>query len=74
MARKPNARLLDSGDTFPALDITLTDGNRLRLPADLTRPYDAVLLNRGPGARSVWRSSRRFNPGSRSFMRRTSVS
>lgn len=47
MARKTNAPLLDSGDAFPALELTLTDGRRLHLPADLSRPYNVVLVNRG---------------------------
>jgi peroxiredoxin len=47
MARKPNARILDAGDPFPALELTLTDGKRLRLPADLTHPFNVVLVNRG---------------------------
>jgi peroxiredoxin len=47
MARKTNARLLDAGDTFPGLELTLTDGTRLRLPADLTRPFNVILVNRG---------------------------
>lgn len=47
MARKPNAPLLDSGDAFPGLDLTLIDGSRLRVPADLSRPYNVVLVNRG---------------------------
>lgn len=32
MSRKPNAPLLDTGDHFPALELTLTDGTRLSLP------------------------------------------
>jgi peroxiredoxin len=47
MARKKNARLLDAGDIFPGLELTLTDGKRLRLPADLTQPFNVVLVNRG---------------------------
>lgn len=47
MARKTSAPLLDSGDAFPALELTLTDGGRLHLPADLSRPYNVVLVNRG---------------------------
>ena len=47
MARKTNARFLDAGDTFPGLELTLTDGKRLRLPADLTQPFNVVLVNRG---------------------------
>ncbi|BDG04193.1 peroxiredoxin family protein [Anaeromyxobacter oryzae] len=47
MARKANAPLLDAGDPFPALELTLTDGRRLTLPADLSRPYNVVLVNRG---------------------------
>jgi|SoiMethySBSTD1v2_1073268.scaffolds.fasta_scaffold483103_1 peroxiredoxin len=47
MARKPNAPFLDAGDRFPALELTLTDGRRLTLPADLSGPYNVVLVNRG---------------------------
>jgi peroxiredoxin len=47
MARKTNARLLDAGETFPELDLTLTSGRWLRLPADLTQPFNVVLVNRG---------------------------
>jgi peroxiredoxin len=47
MARKTNARLLDAGDTFPGLELMVTDGQRLRLPADLGRPFNVVLVNRG---------------------------
>jgi peroxiredoxin len=47
MARKTNARLLDAGDTFPGLELTLTDGKRLRLPADLGQQFNVVLVNRG---------------------------
>lgn len=47
MARKPDARLLDGGDPFPPIELTLTDGRRMALPAALTQPYTAVLVNRG---------------------------
>lgn len=47
MARKTNARLLDAGDTFPRLELILTSGRRLRLPEDLTQPFNVVLVNRG---------------------------
>ena len=47
MSRKPNARLLDAGDHFPALELTLTDGRQLSLPTGLDRPYNVVLINRG---------------------------
>jgi len=47
VARKPNAPLLDAGDVFPALQLTLTDGRSITLPADLSRPYGVVLVNRG---------------------------
>ena len=47
MARKPNAPLLDAGDTLPVLELTLTDGRSLTLPSDLSRPYNVVLVNRG---------------------------
>jgi peroxiredoxin len=47
MARKPNAPVLDAGDPFPVLELTLTDGSNLTLPAGLSRPYNVVLVNRG---------------------------
>lgn len=47
MARKTNARLLDAGDSFPALELSVTDGRQLRLPSDLTQPFNVVLVNRG---------------------------
>ncbi len=47
MARKTNARLLDTGDTFPTLELTLTDGKRLSVPTGLTQPFNVVLVNRG---------------------------
>ncbi len=47
MARKTSAPLLDEGDPFPRLELTLTDGKRLTLPGDLSRPYNVVLVNRG---------------------------
>lgn len=47
MARKANARLLDTGDTFPLLELTLIDGKRLSVPGDLTHPFNVVLVNRG---------------------------
>lgn len=47
MARKHDTPLLDTGDPFPALELTLTDGRNVALPADLTHPYNVVLVNRG---------------------------
>ena len=47
MARKANAPLLDAGDLFPVLELTLTDGTHLSLPTDLSRPYNVMLVNRG---------------------------
>lgn len=47
MARDSGARLLDAGDTFPDFQLSLVDGGRLSLPAELTRPFNAVLVNRG---------------------------
>jgi peroxiredoxin len=47
MARKTNTRLLDAGDTFPDLSLTLTNGKRLLLPPDLTQPFNVLLVNRG---------------------------
>lgn len=47
MARKSQAALLDMGDVFPQLDLTLTSGERLSLPAELSKPYNVLLVNRG---------------------------
>lgn len=47
MARNTNARLLDTGDTFPELVLTLTGDKQLRLPGDLTQPFNVILVNRG---------------------------
>ncbi|HZW89969.1 MAG TPA: redoxin domain-containing protein [Myxococcaceae bacterium] len=47
MARIPDAPLLDLGDRFPTLELTLTDGSHLTVPADLSHPYNVVLVNRG---------------------------
>ena len=47
MARDPNAPILDAGDLFPRLELTLTDGRRLTVPNELPRPYNVVLINRG---------------------------
>lgn len=47
MARKANARLLDGGDIFPALQLELIDGKRLALPSDLSQPFNAIIVNRG---------------------------
>jgi len=47
MPRKSNAPFLDAGDPFPTLELNLTDGRRLVLPDDLSRPYNVVLVNRG---------------------------
>jgi len=47
MARNPNAPILDAGDLFPRLELTLTDGRRLTIPNELPRPYNVVLVNRG---------------------------
>lgn len=47
MARDPNARILDTGDLFPELTLSLTDGTELTLPRDFKHPYNTVLLNRG---------------------------
>ncbi len=47
MARKSDAQLLDTGDPFPPLELTLTDGRHLVLPMDLSQPYNVVLVNRG---------------------------
>lgn len=47
MARKTTAPLLDAGDLFPALELDVTDGTRISLPTDLSRPYTVVLVNRG---------------------------
>jgi len=47
MPRTPNAPLLDAGDRFPALQLTLTDGRPLTLPAGSGHAYTVVLVNRG---------------------------
>lgn len=47
MARNADAPLLDAGDLFPVLELTLTDGRRISLPTDLSAPYNVVLVNRG---------------------------
>ena len=47
MARKSDSQLLDAGDPFPPLELTLTDDRHMVLPVDLDRPYNAVLVNRG---------------------------
>ena len=47
MAHKASAPFLDAGDSFPALELSLTDERRLTLPGDLSRPYNVVLVNRG---------------------------
>ena len=47
MARLASSRLLDSGDPFPDLELTLTDGRRMQIPRDLTQPYNVVLITRG---------------------------
>src|SRR5690348_940491 len=47
MARNPSAALLDVGDLFPRLELTLVDGRRLTVPDGLPRAYNVVLINRG---------------------------
>lgn len=47
MARDSGARLLDAGDRFPEFQLSLVDGRRLSLPADLKAPFNVVLVNRG---------------------------
>lgn len=47
MARDIAARLLDAGDTFPELQLSLVDGRRFSVPGDLKQPYNVVLVNRG---------------------------
>src|SRR5215510_2395181 len=47
MARKTTARLLDTGDTFPTIQLNLIDGNGLTLPSGLSQPFNAILVNRG---------------------------
>ena len=47
MARKSQAALLDMGDVFPQLDLTLTSGERLSLPEELSKPFNVLLVNRG---------------------------
>jgi len=47
MARHINAQILDSGDLFPNLTLTLTNGASFELPRDFKHPYNVVLVNRG---------------------------
>ncbi len=47
MARFLDSQPLDTGDLFPALSCELVGGGRLELPAGFTRPFTAVLVNRG---------------------------
>ena len=47
MARKTNSRLLDGGDSFPELQLELSDGKILTLPAELSQPFNVIIVNRG---------------------------
>lgn len=47
MARHPKAQLLDSGDLFPNLSLTLTNGSSFEAPLGFKQPYNVVLVNRG---------------------------
>ena len=38
---------LDSGTTFPALELKLTQGGTVRLPDDIASDYAVVLFYRG---------------------------
>ena len=39
--------MLTSGDQFPDITLTSTDGNSIALPKDLETPYTIVLFYRG---------------------------
>ena len=39
--------MLTSGDPFPEITLTSTDGATIVLPTDLTTPYTVVLFYRG---------------------------
>ena len=39
--------MLTSGDQFPDITLTSTDGNSIALPQDLETPYTVVLFYRG---------------------------
>ena len=41
------ASKLSAGDTFPNIDLTLTDGNTLSLPDEISSKYKVVLFYRG---------------------------
>lgn len=47
MARKTAARPLDTGDQFPNIRLSLTDGRSLLLPGEFKAPFQVVLVNRG---------------------------
>lgn len=47
MTRQTTAHLLDVGDIFPRIELTLVDQSTLELPRELTQPYNVVLVNRG---------------------------
>lgn len=47
MARNPHAPLLDTGDRFPDLGLSLVDGREVSLPAGLEQAFNVVLVNRG---------------------------
>ena len=63
MARNPTARLLDAGDTFPEIDISLVDGRLLSLPTGLKQPFNVVLVNRGAFCPYCVAQLRAFNSG-----------
>jgi peroxiredoxin len=65
MARKSSSRWLDEGDSFPVLDLTLTDGSRLQLPSGLSRPFNVVLVNRGAWCPFCTTQLRSFQSGLR---------
>lgn len=46
MAQTDTAKL-DVGDTFPAMALTLADGNTFALPDDLTRTFTILVGYRG---------------------------
>ena len=47
MARDQGARLLDGGDLFPTIELSLVSGGTLSLPGGLSHPFNVVLINRG---------------------------
>ncbi len=46
MARQ-DAKILDSGDTFPGLEMDVVGGGKMNVPGDMGDGWKAVLLFRG---------------------------